>query len=110
VDDIAHITLGPRVVVANQDPRQRKQQVSTENMAMARTLAGSEAWPWFRAQCEAKAAALEKQLVSVAGKHDPRDEDRWRGEIAAYRGLPMLIDKVAQRHEKLKQQQAKEQQ
>lgn len=104
---VVHIPGGPRIDVAHQDRDERKMQVSRETMAMVTTLVECGAWPWFVAQCEARAGVFERQVLAVGKAADPRMEDRWRGMADAYRQMPKLIEQVAAKAAK---QQPKEQQ
>lgn len=105
-----NIPGGPRIEVVNQDKDARRRQVAAANARMAFELASCSAWSWYVNQCLTKASVLEARLSDVNAKHDPRDEDRWRGEIAAYRGMPALIEKAVAHHARLQEkQQSKEQ-
>lgn len=104
MSEAVHIPGGPRIQVASQDPKQRRFQESAQDVAMARELVSSAAWPWFVGKCNKKAAALERMLLDVNGAHDARQEDRLRGMADSYRRMPAVVQEVVARHERLKKQ------
>lgn len=104
------VVPGPHIEVRGEGRHQQRAEVARDNARMADMLVQSGAWEWFVAQCEAKAAAYERQLSSAAQELSPRAEDRHRGRIEAYRAMPDVVTKVAVAHAKAQQKAQQEQQ
>lgn len=99
-----------RITVMSQDKNQRRLEESAHDRAMARELAQSPAWEWFKQKCDMKASVLERMLLDVNGKLDVREEDRLRGSADSFRRMPRVVDEVVARYEReKKKQQEKEQ-
>lgn len=98
------------IEVATDSPESRRAQAMRRELEMARLLASSPAWEWFTKVCAQRAAAFERELVDRVKLLDPREEDRLRGEIDAYRRLPRLVEEKAAAHKRAAEKAAKQEQ